>query len=314
MDEKDFGGDTADQSGATRELDQSWNQLARCLADHLGRMTADEDHLVLELPRGHDGGTTPYAQFAGFDDGQMLRAELSGDAYLTPASRLDAEWCDALRVMGWLGNDDEEPNWYIESPLAEVKVVAGLVVGALREAYGVAHPLLLTYHAWGPAAAGAAELGLSATEDVPVELPDAPDGPVAFVADDRDELVELVLIVLEVKFGERPDVDDDGDLVLAHLDQPVWVRVRPDTPGVEIFARVAHSIHSRRATAAELAVLNRNHPWVKWTLEERTVWQRIVIPALPFAPTHLEAMVDIFLATMTATRDDLAFRVGGRVA
>jgi len=314
MDESDFGGEAADQPGATREVDQGWNQLARSLADHLGRMTSEEDHLVLELPRGHDGGTTPYAQFAGFGDGHMLRAELSGDVYLTPASRLDTEWCDALRAMGWLGNDDEEPNWYVERPLGDVKVVAGLVVGALREAYGVAHPLLLTYHAWGPAAAGAAELGLSATEDVPAELPDAPDQPVAFMPDDRDELVEMVGMTMEAKYGERPDVDDDGDLVLIHLDQPVWVRVRPDTPAVEIFARVAHSIHSRRATAAELAVLNRDNPWVKWTLEERAVWQHIVLPALPFAPTHLEAMVDVFLGTMTATRDDLAFRVGGQVA
>ncbi|WP_457188635.1 T3SS (YopN, CesT) and YbjN peptide-binding chaperone 1 [Nocardioides sp. P5_E3] len=314
MNEMNRGGDAADETGTTREVDQGWSQLAQSLADHLGRMTSEEDHLVLELPPGHDGGATPYAQFAGFGNGHMLRAELSGDVYLPPASRLGAEWCDALLTMGWMGNDDEEPNWYVERPLGDAKVVAGLVVGALREAYGVAHPLLLTYHAWGPAAAGAAGLGLSATEDVPAELPAAPDGPVAFMSSERDELVEWVGMTLESKYGERPAIDSDGDFVLAHLDQPVWVRVRPDTPGVEIFARVAHSIHSRRATASELAVLNRDHPWVKWTLEERTVWQRIVIPALPFAPTHLEAMVDVFLATMTATRDDLAFRVGGRVA
>ena len=44
------------------------------------------------------------------------------------------------------------------------------------------------------------------------------------------------------------------------------------------------------------------------------MWQHIVIPGLPFAPAHLDAMLDVFLETMTATRDDLAFRVGGRVA
>ena len=124
----------------------------------------------------------------------------------------------------------------------------------------------------------------------------------------------MVATTLEAKYGHRPEIDEDGDLVLAHLDQLVWVRVRPDTPAVEILARVAHGIHSRRATAAEIAVLNRDNPWVKWTLQERTVWQHIVFPALPFAPTHLEAMVDVFLGTMSATRDDLAFRVGGRVA
>lgn len=314
MDEKDFGGDTADQSGATRELDQGWSELSRSLADHLERMASEEYHLVLELPAGFGGGTSPYAQFAGFGEGHMMRTELGGNAYLTPTSQLGDEWCDTLRVMGWLGNDDEEPNWYIERPVGDAKLVSAMVVGALREAFGVAHPLLLTYRAWGQAAVGASELGLSATAEVPVELPEASVGPMVLAPDDRDELVEMLLMTLHAKFDERPPVDDDGDVVLTHLDQPVWVRARPDQPAVEIFARVAHAIHSRRATAVELAILNRDNPWVKWTLQDRAVWQHIVIPGLPFAPDHLDAMLDVFLATLTATRDDLALRIGGRVA
>lgn len=314
MDDMKHGGGTAGQESETHELDEGWNQLARNLADQLGRMTSDEDHLVLELPAGHDGGTTPYAQFAGFDEGMMLRTELGGDVYLTPASQLGAEWCETLRLMGWQGNHDYELNWFVQRPVGDAKLVSAMVVGALREAYGVAHPLLLTYRAWGPAAAEASELGLSATEEVPAELPQSQATPMALMPDDRDELVEMVLMTLHTKYGDRPPVDDDGDVVLTHLDQPVWVRARPDQPAVEIFARVTHAIHSRRATAAELAVLNRDNPWVKWTLQDRTVWQHIVIPGLPFAPTHLDAMLDVFLETMAATRDDLAFRVGGRVA
>ena len=82
---------------------------------------------------------------------------------------------------------------------------------------------------------------------------------------DRDELMEMVLMVLQAKLGERPPVDDDGDVVLMHLDQPVWIRVRHEQPAIEIFARVAHDVRSRRATAVEVAVLNRDNPWVKWT-------------------------------------------------
>ena len=320
MDEMDSGGGTADQTIETHELDDAWNHLVESLAAHLARMTDDGDHLVIELPEGHDGGTTPYAQFAGFGHGLMVRTELGGDAYLTPAHQLSAELWEFLRLLGWQGNDEEELNWFVERPLGDAKLVSAMVVGALREAYGVVHPLLLTYRAWGPAAAAAAELGLSATAEVPVELPESPaspespEPPMALVPDDRDDLVEMVLMTLDAKYGGRPDVDDDGDVMLTQLDQPVWVRARAEQPAVEIFARVAHAIHSRRATAAELAVLNRDNPWVKWTLRERTVWQHIVIPAMPFAPTHLDAMLDVFLETMTATRDDLAFRVGGRVA
>ena len=60
-------------------------------------------------------------------------------------------------------------------------------------------------------------------------------------------------------------------------------------------ARVAHDVHSRRATAVEIGLLNRDNPWVRWTLHDRTVWQTIVLPGLPFVPSHLDAMLDVFL-------------------
>lgn len=61
------------------------------------------------------------------------------------------------------------------------------------------------------------------------------------------------------KYGADPTVDDDGDFVLHHLGQPVWVRVRTDQAAVEIMARVAHDVHSRRATAVEIGLLNRDN-------------------------------------------------------
>ena len=220
------GGGTADRE-RDHELDQAWNHLAHGLAAHLARMTDESDHLVVELPEGDDGGTTPYAQFAGFGDG-MVRAELSGDAYLAPANRLERRVVRVPAADGVEGNDEEEPNWFVERPVGDAKIVAALVVGALREAYGVAHPLLLTYRAWGPGAAAAAELGLSATRGRAGRAARRRT-PMALLPDDRDDLVEMVLMTLDAKYGERPTVDDDGDVVLTHLDQPVWVRARHPT-------------------------------------------------------------------------------------
>ena len=77
---------------------------------------------------------------------------------------------------------------------------------------------------------------------------------------------------------------------------------------------MAHGVHSRRATAVELGLLNRDNLWVNWTLRDRTVWQTLVLPGFPFVPTHLDAMLDLFLEAMTETRDDLAYRVGAKVA
>ena len=130
----------------------------------------------------------------------------------------------------------------------------------------------------------------------------------------RDDLQVMVRMTLHAKYDEEPTVDDDGDVVLTHMDQPVWVRARPDMPAVEIFARVVHDVHSRRATAVEIGLLNRDNLWVRWTLRERTVWQTLLLPASPFVPSHLDEMLDLYLAAMSETRDDLAYRTGAKVA
>ncbi len=131
---------------------------------------------------------------------------------------------------------------------------------------------------------------------------------------DRDDLLHIVESLLREKYEGEPTTDADGDFVLHHLGQPVWVRVRGDQPAVEIMARVAHDVHSRRATAVEIGLLNRDNLWVRWTLRDRTVWQTLVLPGFPFVPSHMDAMLDLFLEAMASTRDDLAYRTGAKVA
>ena len=84
----------------------------------------------------------------------MLRAELSGDVYLRArlAGSTPSGATPCGRWGGW-ATTRRSPTGTSSARSSDAKVIAGLVVGALREAYGVAHPLLLTYHAWGPAAA-----------------------------------------------------------------------------------------------------------------------------------------------------------------
>lgn len=277
MNDRHQGGEAAHTESFDQELMQAWSDLASELAAQLRRMRDESDHLILELPAGDQGGTRPYAQFAAFGPGRV-RAELSGNAYLAPAYVLTDEWCESMTSMGWAGNDESEPNWYVERPVEDAKNIAALVVASLRLAFGVAHPQLLTYRAWGANADEATGLGLSATAEVPVERPAE---PVALQPEDRDDLSAMIRMTLHVKLDEEPTVDSDGDVVLTHLDQPVWVRARDDMPAVEIFAQVVHSVRPRRATAVEIGILNRDNPLVKWSMRERTVWQHIVIPACP---------------------------------
>jgi hypothetical protein len=323
-------GEPGEGSDAIEELGALWEELEGNLGVYLATMVdPDEgDHLIIELtdpdPEG-DAGCPPYAQFAAFGAGQMIRAEVSGNAYLRPQYRLGEDGSECLTLMGWSGNDEEEKNWYVERPVTAADEIAHQVVWALRDHFVVAHPQLLTYQAWGPAADAAGVLGLCATADVPLDEPTAPAAPgtgahesvlerLALKPGDRDDLLHFVEDLLREKYEAEPTVDDDGDYVLQHLGQPLWVRVRVDQPAVEIMARVAHDVHSRRATAVEIGLLNRDNLWVRWTLRDRTVWQTLVLPGSPFVPSHLDAMLDLFLETMTATRDDLAYRTRAKVA
>lgn len=312
------------------DLGEQWYALEVALGAYLATMVAPEgdDHLLIELPDPTPDGPgecAPYAQFAAFGDGAMVRAEISGDGYLHPQFHLDEVGCGYLMTAGWSGNDPDDPdtkNWYAERPVAEADDLAEEVVRVLQHHFGVAHPQLLTYHAWGPAAEDADMLGICATEDVPTDDPKAPQGhgcrPVppagstAIVTEDRDELVAVVADVLREKYECEPTVDEDGDFVIQHMDQPVWVRVRPDQPAVELMALVAYGVRSRRATAVEIGLLNRDRLWTRWTLRDRGVWQTLVLPGLPFVPEHLDIFLGIFLQDMSETRDDLALRTGAK--
>ncbi len=131
---------------------------------------------------------------------------------------------------------------------------------------------------------------------------------------DRDELLKFVRAMLQDKFGRQPFVDEDGDFLVDHLGQKVWVSVRRDNPVVMVFARVARGVYSRRATEVELGILNRQHLGVKWTLVERDVWLESSAVALPFVSFQLSMLLDNFFEALSSTRDDLAYRTGAKVA
>ena len=309
----------------------TWGRFELRLAAYLSTMVDPDagDHLVLEVP-GDSGSTgcAPYLQFAAFGDGAMIRAEVSSNRFLAPGHHLSPQQMRELETLGWCGADAEHPNHYLERSVTEVALVSATTVVVLRDLFHLPYPELLSVQAWGPAATEIAILGLPDTADVPADIVDAPaetgDVPTGAVdaasapqvlevlyTDDRAQLLGCVRDALRERCGVEPTIDEDEDFVLIHLNQPVWIRVGKDDPVVVILARVVHSVRSRRQAAVELGILNRDHPWAKWTLRERSVWQTLLISGQPFAPEHLGDALDAFFASMTETRDDLALRTGG---
>lgn len=314
------------------QTNELWDALATTLLGCLdGLAGADEgDYLRLELVGPKSEGAAPnyypYIQFSATDALDVLQAEIPGNVLIHPLYRLTWDQCTALRQTGWFGNDPSgEIDWILDFVDEESEGVAQQAVLILRDYFGIAHPQLLTFRESGFVDDLDEQLGLCASADVPIDKPtlsplgkaeDSTDTATvaqAFGASNHAEMVSLVAETLGHVLDDEPETDDDGDFVLHHMNQVVWVRVLQHQPGVEILARVANGVRSPRGAAVEIGILNRDSAWVTWSLRDRDIWQSILIPGIPFAPAHLDALLKVFLRAMAATRDDLALRTGARV-
>jgi hypothetical protein len=88
---------------------------------------------------------------AGQEDGDLV-IEAVADRYLPPESRVGAVGAAQLRALGWGDSQEEWENWtyHIGWPAltSEYRKGAEMLVGALRDVFGVPDPGFLAYRAW----------------------------------------------------------------------------------------------------------------------------------------------------------------------
>lgn len=307
------GAASAEQGIDTQE--QAWDAFEERLAAYLATMRHVDDHLIIETPDSGGGLTAPYAQ-VGLVRPETLRAEVSGNAVLEEVHHLDSTGERALACMGWEAPDPEQgfPNHATEVDVHDADELARMIRLALGEQFAVADPGLLSHRAWGPAAGGAEALGLTATDDLPADRAGGLGGRStrAPFPQSRDDLVTWVGATLAELTGEEVERDVDDDFVLDD-EHRVYVRVRADEPTIEVFARVVHEVRSRKRTAVELALLNRDVRFAKLYLSDRSVFMSLSLPALPYAEEHLVRVVPLFQKALVDLRGDLALRTEGRV-
>ena len=140
------------------------------------------------------------------------------------------------------------------------------------------------------------------------------DEPLATNPDDADHLRALVDAALVPLFGGLPEHDSDDDVPVANGSGLVWVRVLESAPVVQLFSALVYDVTDLERAAFEVAVLNRDVQFLKFMLLEDTVMAYLYVPALPFAPLHLRAMLDLMCRTLNRIDQDLATRVGGPLA
>ena len=126
-------------------VEAAWREFRQRLADHVAGM-GEDDSIVVEVPQQQETGAAPYCQVAGGD--AMVRVEAVSNVYLAAGSELDEEQERALEGIGFQRPEAEEldrgrANFWLDLELREADRAAVMVVRALREVYGVLHPVYL---------------------------------------------------------------------------------------------------------------------------------------------------------------------------
>ena len=298
-----------DGSEVDRAAAEAWVRFQARLGDRLADME-DGDVLVVEAMVGDEDepGAAPFVQFVAWGD-EMLRGEVASNQVLMVARELDGDGERAIQELGYGAPTHrvDEPadlgslNYYVDLPQAEADRLAVMSVRALRDVFGVPHPALL-----------GGELAEEPTVPEEPAAADRADEPVAaYPHGGHEALSELVDRALFSYFGHEPRHDDDGDIAVELSSTVLFVRVHQTVPVVELFACVATDVQDLERAAFEVSVLNRDVRFVKFRVVGDSIMADLQLPAWPFAPDHLRAMLALMTDSIEQVATDLVERVSG---
>lgn len=282
---------------ADEATESAWGMFLDTLIRRLGDVQAGES-LALVAPAGTDGAR----------DELLIRSDRERGRTRVTRGRFGSAAADRL-----LARADREGGMV---PLAEA------IVRAARDEIGLPHPQLFTAHAHGAGAAHLAEcLGLAEEGGIrepatgaPPDRGEAPATPDWFAEGEPADLAPMVLEELRDLGAGEPYVDDDGDVVADLHGTRTFVLFSPDGATLEVAALVATGVYSRRSAAVELDLLNRKGMWSTWCMRDRDIWLRSQLFARPLVRSHLRWTLRTFAEDLHGNRDELAYRLGARVA
>ena len=302
-----------------RSTAQAWVDFQTRLSEVISIIDDTADLTIRTESAG--SSSPPFVRFSSPRPG-VIRCEAASNAMLGDGFQLSSELLTAMERLGWQPpaiadeQDSTGPssrptaNFWIELPQVESDRISQLAVSALRDVYGVQHPVFLAPDQLAEALQ-------------PVQAPIENDASVNVVqvsqADleptmprNQHHLNDLVDAELAEIYGYPPIRDADGDVAIRVGSTMLFLRTSSDGQEVVLFAPVVHDVAGRSRATEVLNDLNVEARWVKFQLIKDRVFVTISVLSRPFVPTHLRQAVRILSDVADGIDNELAAKLNGR--
>lgn len=296
-----------DEFDLDRSTDQAWRNFAERLSEVISVMDDSQD-LTIGSVAVTTTETVPFVRFRSVSR-ETIRAEAASNGVLGEHYQLVPAQLEGFDALGWRAPTSEgprpTPNFWIELPQEDSDTLARLAVMALRDLYGIQHPVFL-------APDQLAEILQPRPKPLAGDSEFDSEDVTAVVAVNPEHLEDMIEAELAEMFGHRPLRDSEGDLTVRIGSTMLFVRVSVDHREILVFAPLVHEVEGRSRAMEILSDLNSEVRLVKFQLIHDRVFASLSVFAHPFVPAHLHQAVRLMSEVADGIDDELASRLRGR--
>jgi hypothetical protein len=289
-----------------RSTAQAWAEFQARLSEVISVI---DDSVDLRIgTESESADAAPYLTFSS-PVRHRVRCEAASNAVLGEDFQLTADQLATMEGYGWNPPTEQSlvasVNFWVEDSQEQSDRLAELAVRALRDVYGVQHPVFL-------APDQLAEVLQPKPGPITATAEFAVDDVRATVPGSQEHLNDLVDEELTEMFGHRPIRDAEGDIAIRVGSTMLFLRTAADGREIVVFAAVVHDVAGRSRATEILNDLNVDVRWVKFQLIRDRVFVTLSLPARPFVPAHLHQAVRIMSEVADGIDDELAGKLNGR--
>ncbi|NNG19368.1 hypothetical protein HJ590_07200 [Naumannella sp. ID2617S] len=289
-----------------RSTAEAWLSFSERLAEVVSVMDDTSDLTIGSV--ASETETVPFVRFHS-QTRDLVRAEAASNGTLGEHYQLGAGQLSAMEDIGWRPPTTEGPrptgNFWVEIPQESSDRLAELAVSALRDVYGIQHPVFL-------APDQLAEILQPRPEPLEGYSEFDPEDVVATVPVSHEHLDDMIEAELAEMFGHQPLRDTEGDFAIRVGSTMLFLRTSADHREIIVFACVVHEVEGRSRAMEILSDLNTEVRLVKFQLIRDRVFVTTSVFAHPFVPAHLHQAVRIMSEVADGIDDELAVRLRGR--